>query len=69
MRKAKLSAAILSLACMVCMAQPTNRNYIATRVYTNADGTSWRDKYVYYDELGREEQSFLVAASPTSARP
>ena len=64
MRKAKLSAAILSLACMVCMAQPTNRNYIATRVYTNADGTSWRDKYVYYDELGREEQSFLVAASP-----
>ena len=56
---------VLLLACILdSSAQTQSRNYIAFRTYTNASGTSWRDKFVYYDEMGREEQTILVGASP-----
>ena len=56
---------VLLLACILdSSAQTQSRNHIAIRTYTNASGTSWRDKFVYYDEMGREEQTILVGASP-----
>ena len=60
-----LSFLILLLSCIGMFSQTTSENYIRVRTYLSADSSAWRDKIVYYDELGREEQAVLVGASPS----
>lgn len=57
---------VLSLAMIMCLmhittyAQPsTTHNYIKINTYTNDNG-AYRTRIVYYDELGREEQSIMI---------
>ena len=60
-----LSFLILLLSCIGMFSQTTSENYILTRTFTSADSSAWRDRVVYYDGLGREEQTVLVGASPS----
>ena len=47
--------------------QSTGQNYIVTRSFTNAEGTTYQDKIDYLDGLGRPEQSVLKNASTSGA--
>ena len=60
-----LSFLILLLSCIGMFSQTSSENYILTRTFTSADSFAWRDRIVYYDGLGREEQAVLVGASPS----
>lgn len=40
-------------------------NYIIQRSFTKSDGSSYNDKVIYYDEMGRELECVQKAASPT----
>ena len=55
----------LLLTCAGVFSQTSSENYILTRTFTSADSSAWRDRVVYYDGLGREEQAVLVGASPS----
>ena len=60
-----LSTLALLLACAGVFSQTSSENYILTRTFTSADSSAWRDKTVYYDDMGREDQTVLVGASPS----
>ncbi len=40
-------------------------NYAIERKYTSCTGDSWNDKTVYYDEMGREQETVLLKNSPS----
>ena len=54
---------------IVCKAPETkigsvDKNYILTRTFRDAYGATWQDKVDYFDEMGRQEETVLVKASP-----
>ncbi|MDR0892981.1 MAG: DUF6443 domain-containing protein, partial [Mediterranea sp.] len=45
----------------------STQNYIVTRTYTSANASSWQDKVIYYDGLGRPIETVQASASPTTS--
>ena len=66
--KATLLAVVLAMgAAKGVFAQSTGQNYIRTREFTNVAGSTYRDKIVYHDGLGRTVQTVEKGASPMGA--
>ena len=59
---------VLTIICMTASlllsAQSSNHNYIKIRTASNFSGGE-RVKVIYFDEMGREEQTVIVGCSPT----
>ena len=55
----------LLLACAGVFSQSQTENFIRVRTFLSADSSAWRDKIVYFDDMGREEQTVLTGASPS----
>lgn len=54
---------------IICKALETqigsaDKNYILSRTFRDAYGATWQDKVDYFDEMGRQEETVLVNASP-----
>lgn len=54
---------------IICKAPETkigsaDKNYILSRTFRDAYGATWQDKVDYFDEMGRQEETALVNASP-----
>lgn len=54
---------------IICKAPETkigsaDKNYILSRTFCDAYGATWQDKVDYFDEMGRQEETILVNASP-----
>ena len=51
------------LASAGVFSQSQTENFIRVRTFLSADSSTWRDKTVYYDDMGREEQTVQAGAS------
>lgn len=54
---------------IICKAPETkigsaDKNYILSRIFRDVYGATWQDKVEYFDEMGRQEETVLVKASP-----
>ena len=63
MNKRRIFILLLLSAVIGLMAQTPSENYVRVRTYLSSDSSQWRDKVIYYDAMGREEQSIQVGAS------
>ena len=63
MRIRHLILSLLFLLSVCVSGQTSTENYVRIRSYTQPDSSQWRDKIVYYDDMGREEQTVQVGAS------
>lgn len=64
MKRLFLTISFLMSAILLLHAQSNNHNYIKVTTTSNFSGGN-RIKVIYYDDMGREEQTVIVGGSPT----
>ena len=64
MKRLFLTISFLMSAIIMLHAQSNNHNYIKVTTTSNFSGGN-RIKVIYYDDMGREEQTVIVGGSPT----